>query len=612
MKTAPLTLRSKTLLITGALLLFLILLLYVTFSAIMLGEFAEVEKKDTEKNVKRVIEALSDELSALTGYAGDFAAWDESYEFVENPDYSYIDRNLPDESVFDMDLNLFLIMNSSGGILFMRGYDLQNETQASVSENLKDHISATSPLVQHRDKDSTIAGIIMLPEGPMLIISRPILDNERKKPIRGAMIWGRYLNAEKIARLENKTHLSIAVQRYDDLQMHSDFQTARDSLSGTAQIIVQPLSEGSIAGYTVMKDIYGMPALLLRIETQRPIYNQAQASVGYLLMSLIVIAFVFGILSVGILDKLILTRLTRLNTDVRRIGASGKLSERVRIEGRDELSRLASSINIMLEGQERAEAESRRAEEIRLENERLMDAKKAKSEFLANMNRKVRTPLTPIIGFAELLNKKQQGELDENQERYAENILSSSKHLFGIISRILDISSIDEGKLELIFEKISVMRVLDEILDLVKEKARNHNVILKKEIEPAVEYIEADPVRLKQILFNLLSNAVNFSKPEGGTVNIIAKKEGDMAKISVADTGIGIKEEDKDRLFKEFEQLDSGITKKYEGAGIGLAMTKRLVELHGGKIMVESKYGEGTTFTFLLPLRRDRNGTDAA
>jgi signal transduction histidine kinase len=266
----------------------------------------------------------------------------------------------------------------------------------------------------------------------------------------------------------------------------------------------------------------------------------------------------------------------------------------------------------MLEGQELAEAQSSRAEEIRLENERLMYAKKSKSEFLANMNRKVRTPMTSIIGFAELLGQKQQGGLDEKQERYAENILSSSKHLFGIISSILDISSVDEGKLELVFEEISILRILDGILDLVKEKARKGNVILKKEIDPAVEFIEADPVRLKQILFNIIGNAVSFSKPEGGTVNIIVNKEGNMVKISVADTGIGIKEEDKGRLFKEFEQLDSGITRKYGGTGIGLATTKRLVELHGGKIMVESKYGEGTTFTFLLPLRRGRNGTDAA
>ena len=123
-----------------------------------------------------------------------------------------------------------------------------------------------------------------------------------------------------------------------------------------------------------------------------------------------------------------------------------------------------------------------------------------------------------------------------------------------------------------------------------------------EEFDPRLEFIEADKQRIKQMLFNLLSNAVKFSKEEGGTITIAAKREGDMARISVSDTGIGIKEEDIGKLFKEFHQLDSGSTRKYGGTGLGLVITKKLIELHGGKIMVESRYGEGTTFTFSLPI----------
>jgi len=131
----------------------------------------------------------------------------------------------------------------------------------------------------------------------------------------------------------------------------------------------------------------------------------------------------------------------------------------------------------------------------------------------------------------------------------------------------------------------------------------DHNVILKTEFDPEIEFIEADKQRFKQVLFNLLSNAVKFSMEEGGTVTITAKKEGDMAKVSVSDTGIGIKEEIINKLFQKFEQLDPGISKKYGGTGLGLAITKQLVEMHGGKIWAESKFGEGSTFTFLIPLK---------
>ncbi|VVB97649.1 Methyl sulfide methyltransferase-associated sensor [uncultured archaeon] len=246
--------------------------------------------------------------------------------------------------------------------------------------------------------------------------------------------------------------------------------------------------------------------------------------------------------------------------------------------------------------------ERKEAEKIRLENLRLDLASRTKSEFLANMSHELRTPLNAIIGFCELIKQKVHGGLTEKQEHYVDNVLTSGKFLLSLINDILDLSKVEAGKIELVMENISLPSVINETMNLIKEKASKHNIALKTDFDPMLDIIEADQQRLKQILFNLLSNAVKFSKEEGGTVTITTKKEGDMAKISVSDTGIGIREDDLRKLFTEFEQLDSGISKKYGGTGLGLSITKKLVELHGGKIMVESKYGERTTFTFLLPL----------
>lgn len=246
--------------------------------------------------------------------------------------------------------------------------------------------------------------------------------------------------------------------------------------------------------------------------------------------------------------------------------------------------------------------ESKKAEKLRLENERLILANQAKSEFLAIMSHELRTPLNAVIGFSELMKQKKAGELNEKQEHYMDNILSSSKHLLALISDILDLTKVEAGKMELTVEKIAVPEAINETLNLIKATAVKRNVVLKKEIDPQLEYIEADKLEVKQILFNLLSNAVKFSKPEGGIVTVTAKKEKNMAKISVSDTGIGIKKEDLGKLFKAFHQLDSGISRKYDGTGLGLAISKHLVELHGGKIWAESKYGEGSTFNFILPI----------
>ncbi|MBU3966482.1 MAG: PAS domain S-box protein [Euryarchaeota archaeon] len=244
----------------------------------------------------------------------------------------------------------------------------------------------------------------------------------------------------------------------------------------------------------------------------------------------------------------------------------------------------------------------KKAEKIILENERLASASRAKSEFLANMSHELRTPLNSIIGFSDLL--KQTTCNEEKHARYVDNVLTSGRHLLDIINDILDLSKVEAGKIDLIIENMNVAKTINETAGLVREIASKRKVILKSEFEPGLEFIEADHMRFKQILFNLLSNAVKFSKPEGGVVTVAVKKEGDMAKFSVSDTGIGIREEDMDKLFQTFEQLDSGITKNYGGTGLGLAISKKLVELQGGSISVESRYGEGSTFTFYLPIKR--------
>jgi two-component system cell cycle sensor histidine kinase PleC len=244
----------------------------------------------------------------------------------------------------------------------------------------------------------------------------------------------------------------------------------------------------------------------------------------------------------------------------------------------------------------------KKTEEVRLENERLISSNKARSEFLSIMSHELRTPLTSVIGYSILLREQELGKLNKKQEFYVDSVLANSKHLLSLINSILDLAKMEAGKLELVTENVSVPEIISDSLNLIKENARIQHIVLKKDLDPALDVIEADRQKFKQILFNLLSNALKFSKEEGGIIRVSAKKEGSMAKISVSDTGIGIREDDIPKLFRKFEQLDSGISRKYGGTGLGLAITKQLVELHGGKITVESRYGEGSIFTFLLPI----------
>jgi len=232
----------------------------------------------------------------------------------------------------------------------------------------------------------------------------------------------------------------------------------------------------------------------------------------------------------------------------------------------------------------------------------------AKSEFLANMSHELRTPLNSIIGFSEVLQDQLFGQINEKQQDYVRNILTSGRHLLSLINDILDLSKVESGKMELDLSTFSLRELLEASLMMLREKALKGAINLRIDLAPEAETnIEADQRKLKQIMFNLVSNAVKFT-PTGGTVDISAVRDGNFIKIAVADTGIGIKGEDIPRLFQAFTQLEAVYTKGFEGTGLGLALTRQLVELHGGRVWVESEIGMGSRFCLTIPLTQAATG----
>jgi signal transduction histidine kinase len=222
------------------------------------------------------------------------------------------------------------------------------------------------------------------------------------------------------------------------------------------------------------------------------------------------------------------------------------------------------------------------------------------------MSHELRTPLNSIIGFSDLLKQKTMGELNEKQVKYLNHILGSSQHLLCLVNEILDFISMDAGKLELSISKIPVNITIDENIESIRSKAEEKKVTISKDIDPQLEFIEADREKFSRVFQYLLDNAVKFSKAEGGVIKIIAVKTGNMAQFSISDNGIGIEEENMEKLFQVFQQLDTGIARRYQGTGLGLSISKKLVELHGGKIWAQSKYGEGSTFTFQIPIENKK------
>jgi PAS domain S-box-containing protein len=229
------------------------------------------------------------------------------------------------------------------------------------------------------------------------------------------------------------------------------------------------------------------------------------------------------------------------------------------------------------------------------------EANRLKSEFLANMSHELRTPLNAIIGFSEIMHDGKVGEISSEHKEFLGDILTNAKHLLQLINDVLDLAKVESGRMRFDPEPVQLNRIVSEVRDGLRTMASRKDIAVAIEVDPSLDDIVADASKLKQVLYNYLSNALKFT-PDGGHVTVRAMAAGPVHyRLEVEDTGIGIEPEDLDRLFSEFRQLDTGASKQYQGTGLGLALTKRIVEAQGGSVDVASVAGHGSTFGAVLP-----------
>ena len=240
--------------------------------------------------------------------------------------------------------------------------------------------------------------------------------------------------------------------------------------------------------------------------------------------------------------------------------------------------------------------------QLEVANRELASASRHKSEFLANMSHELRTPLNAIIGFSDVLEQRLFGELNERQADYTRDIASSGRHLLDLVNEILDLSKVEAGRMELEPSEFALGETIQGALAFVRERAASHGIAITAEIPTDLSTVVADERKVRQVLLNLLSNAVKFT-PDGGTIGVRARRGGGEVEVAVSDTGIGIAPEDQAKVFEEFQQVGKASDRSREGTGLGLTLAKRFIELHGGRIWIDSAVGKGTTFTFAIPVR---------
>ncbi|AKB52923.1 Sensory transduction histidine kinase [Methanosarcina barkeri str. Wiesmoor] len=717
-------------------IIFALLISVVIFASqsILGSTFSDLQEKEVTDNVEKVESMIELQILQLEKINSVLSSRDDVRNLMLNQDFQNLSSGTSLDDIFSISgCDFIFLVNNSGYIVYSDISDPEPSTNASALNasilnvsilNVSTLNASPLPKVRQRINDgsflckgaeTSLKGLFMLKNDPAIISSQPVSAAPESKEISGTIILGKYLDSSFIESVQESTGSTFTLYSFNNASsdlLQAFFENPGPNFTYT-------VTGEHTTCYSVLEDLSGSPAIVIRADAGSNIYAEGQEALRYIVFFLLFAGLMIGASCKFLLDREVVSRIVAIDNFVEKVGMNENFSERYFMEGDDELSRLSKGINQTLDRLRTTSNEFKAQEHekklildslselvvfmdselkiiwlnkaaldhmgmkindvigrhyqdmyilykenpgkspvlkvlesgneefgevvtqdgkiwtvtaIPIKNEdgritgilktglditahrrseeKLIQAKleaeeanNSKSEFLANVSHELRTPLNSIIGFSDILIEKVFGELNEKQFRYVNNISTSGKHLLVLINDILDLSKVEAGKMELHYSEFSIDPVFEEVKAVLFPLIQAKPLEVTFNVEPDFTTLEADRGRLIQILYNLISNAIKFT-PNGGKVSVYCKESGNRALISVIDTGIGISAEDQVKLFQPFTQLDASTSRQYCGTGLGLALVKKIVNLHQGDIWVESDPGKGSNFTFALPLRK--------
>jgi signal transduction histidine kinase len=575
-----LRLRSKTIAIFAVTTILLVATLHELSLSIISSSYGQLERKEVSETVGQIHGAVLSQYSTLGSKLSDWASWDDTYSFIQNNNSAYIQSNLTPVTLKTLGLDYMLFINSTGGVVYAIGLGSSNgvTTVTSVPASVLTLVTSDKQIWDFHDTTANVTGLVIIPQGPLLIASQPILTSEAQGPIQGAVVFALYIDQAFVQQLSDTVRVPVSSELYSSWE-------AGGAVGSYTYIppytYIHPVNSDTIDGYYLMNDIEGRPALVLWTTLPRDAYQASLTTVNYVDLAVIAAGAIFGATTLLLTESVLLSRVRKLAAEVSTISGKRTLTSRVSVSGDDELTILECSVNHLLTEIDKMTTQLRRSERF-----------SAIGELAAMVAHDLRNPLQGIANAAYFLRKNPTGaKAGEMLTVIEEDVKYSNK----IVNDLLDYSR----NIRLELTETNPQRLVERALSMVAIPP-NFHVQDGSVAEPT---LRVDVDKIIRTFVNLISNAIDAS-PDGGSLKIETKASEEGVDFVFTDVGSGMTDE---VLAKIFSAL---YTTKAKGMGLGLSISRRIVEAHGGRISVVSAPGRGTTFTITLPQVDPAGGQD--
>jgi two-component system, NtrC family, sensor kinase len=571
-------------------------MIYYATQDLLTSTIYTAEKTRVSEDLERFNMSLSNEMVRLSGVVGDWANWDDTYQFIQDNNTEYIQTNIVPEAFQDLDIDVQLFIDINNSLVFGKAYNStdNNEIVTDLPKITKDYSFNVTK------NDDGMNGIVLTDNGLMLISCAPILTSNYQGPAKGSVVIGSYLDDEEIGSLENIT--SLTANFYNSAEDYPiDVSKAEKELTPNSITVFSPLNRTRNAIYEKIFDLNQKPVALLKISTARTELAQLSESLTFLAISTVVMGIILVFSSFFLLEKFILSRLMKMSRNVEETTTKKNTLTHITLSGNDEVAHLAQKINLLIdtinESQVHLQDYANNLEKkVEDKTKQLSEAqnKLFRAERLAIIGQMasmvahdLRSPLTAIKNASFYFHRKDNFKEDQTFQKIVGLIDEGLDNASKIVDDLLDYSR------DIVLEKQNV-NLKEFISNSLSFSRLVNNIHLINSVSGSIQ-VNVDQHKMKRVIINLVNNAVD-AMPEGGEINIQSSVKEDSVQISIIDNGKGISKENLSKLWQPL------FTTKSRGIGLGLVICKRFVEAHGGQLDVESVEGKGSTFKITLPM----------